>query len=403
MYSIITILIWKRTCLVMREYMKSRITLFSFVWLTLVIIPETTIINQTIGNALFITHTLIFLLYISYEQSHIKMTNNKLVFLPIIIITSILFYHTIQSQLQFNYQYFYIIYTIIPVLTAIYVFPNYNHVSNFKQFAAISGSVLVLIAVPAYLFGEYTILWFEVRLAENAYYPDRMTSIFSQSGNQFAPLLLVSIISSVDLFRRTSNIWLVALIINLFGLVATNSRTGISGIILGLVIYIIAVKGPRWIVGAAVGGVVAVTLATLMFVFNIRPWPSLVEIIGFEARRGIWEAAALSMDGNQLLGHGLIGSAEAYGDFLYEPQSPHNGYVNAYITTGILGVTSYVLLYTYTVLRSYLIVPSPFCLSLLSVFLYWQVFNGAWLITNAMESILMAILIGYVLYPHTVD
>jgi len=381
--------------------MKHAMTLFSFVWMLLIIIPETTIINKTLGNGIFAIFTLFFLSYISYKEKYIKIVNDRFIFLLLIVITGIFFYHTIRSQVQYNYQYFYILYVVVPVLITVYIFPNYIRISEFKQFAAISGSALVLIAVPAHLFGEYTILWFEVRLAENVYHPDRMTSIFEQSGNQFAPLLLVSVIASVDLFyKRANKIWIASFVISFIGLVATNSRTGISGIFLGFVIYIIVIKGPQWTIGATVGAVVTATLATLVFVFNVRPWPSLVEIIGFEARREIWEAAASSMHGNHLFGHGLVGSTEAYGNFLDEPKSAHNGYVNSYVATGIVGILSYLCLYIYSIIKNYSTTLSPFCLSLLFVFLYWQIFNGAWLMTNEMEGIIMAILIGYALHPH---
>lgn len=220
--------------------------------------------------------------------------------------------------------------------------------------AAVS-SLMVLVGLPAYAAGDFSLLGFEVQM-----WPGLgslpvlgefrvMRSIFPNPNALGHLLFPGTVVAAVELHRtyaeRGGSPLLVLAgafaTINGVGLILTNNRSSWLAVALALGVYLAYVAFGRraipWAVALVVAGAVAFIAAIYFEILGIDPSRRFV----------LWQASIDAIRASpSLLGEGHVVLREAIEPFVEDgsTSSPHNSYLSVFIRAGLLGGLAYTLL-----------------------------------------------------------
>jgi O-antigen ligase len=282
-----------------------------------------------------------------------------------------------------------------------FILPNYINKYSFFKYISSIGALLVIIALPAHIFDDYSLLWITVDTFNSSTESilgthKLMNSIIDGSPNRLAYILFVSVIGALYIAdEHSKNEGVILLIVNSVGLVLTVSRASIGVTLLSIILYYLYKNFPQqnWIITS---GLLVTYSILFLYIFNILPISDLSSLVGFSTRRTIWNSILLAVQEKNLLGWGLYDESGIIQN--YHPQglsyTAHNAYLSFYLSNGLFGLFLYLFLIIYTLLRYCFNNEEPIMISIIFGFLIWKFVEGDWMVGNEPDAVLLLILLG---------
>lgn len=239
-----------------------------------------------------------------------------------------------------------------------------------------------------------------------------LTSIFVNP-NYLAMLSAFGIIAAVGFGRTTTRRPIAFLFIALctFSLLVSRGRAASLGLVGGVVLYIAYyLRGTKAVVPLISLGVVGGVVVFSVVIGASSGLPFTASM--FSHRSEIWSAALRAIEARPLLGWGLIDTQRVifeHGGPLIRGNMPgtHNSYLRMFLLTGIVGGIAYLALCSAIVYRAVIAtrdksVISGVLLSLLALALAAQLFGGSTLFGLSIGSIYASLIAGYSQNGHRV-
>lgn len=245
---------------------------------------------------------------------------------------------------------------ILSSATGIFLIPRIISKKHFLRSAAVVTSIIVIIALPSIIIGNYNALFFDVTVRSSAlgiggvdlYRPNSILT----GPNPFGFIALTGIFASYSLNNSTIKAILVS--VSGFALLTSWSRSAILAAIVATGLLAIT----RWfnpshakkiiVSGAVVGSIGYLQL------MNLLPGPAFLDQI-YLSRRGLIMNAEIEVFlQSPLIGHG----PQRMDEFIPANSSLSNAgagvyiqFLRLFITTGVVGGISYLLLFVLTIIK----------------------------------------------------
>lgn len=316
----------------------------------------------------------------------------------------------------------------------LFVIPRYVSRDVFMWIVSIFSCFFVLISIPVYYIGDYTFLGMEVQLWDSSFTPllmnGRITVLQSvfENPNTFAVLAFAGTITAAILAHRrfpgtdmthedqqvradgaSATVWSypsmrslglfclagVVFGINAIGTYLSYSRASFLAVAFALTLYFSYVSLGRrslpFTLAALAGGFVL-----LLF---------LLPVIGIDVtgRFALWSGSVEAiLNESTLFGQGIVNLGETiapYVEQVHKGKSPHNSYLNIFISVGLFGGVMYLVIIIGSLVSGvirYQQVDVP-ALALAFGFALHQMFETYSLFGPTMKSMIAALAFGYLI------
>lgn len=340
---------------------------------------------------------------------------NQRVFVCIVaLITIFLIHNTIQVWNGFSLDLtFRVISFPVTALLFIIVFPNLFSRHSFLIALALVSLPLVLIGLPTVLFGSISLIGVTIS-------PHHSTTNLAFGGISINYPLLTSIlgnpnitakwafygfISGIYMFmtqqksRRLFGVITVGVMIA--GLFLTYSRSAILATTIALTVFIPAYLDNKNIL-------IAITTTSIVFIFTlvsiiigVIPGPQTISSIRLSGRYELWATTVNVAKSSPIIGLGPDDASALIQPYLgprLAGLSPHNSYLRILLTTGIVGLSSYLYIHFEALRVNLLNSTSPASASIYALLvgtIILQIFEGFSIFGLGSTSIISSIIIGY--------
>ena len=297
---------------------------------------------------------------------------------------------------------------LFPILAGVvlalnlFVLPRY--VSEETVYWSIAGLAATVAAtgLPAIVYGEFTWWLFEIRTWGGDGRPI-IRSIFANP-NTFGLLMFPGVVASVVATHRTltrsssrvlASVPLGFLALTVLGLYLSNSRASILAAAIAIAIYLLITATDYRTVPVALLAIgITVPLFLLGISLSVLP-------IDPSNRFTLWRAGfeAVRAD-SDLLGQGIVSTAEAIEPYLDGGGNVHNSYLSMFIRAGLLGGLAYLVIVIGPLVHG-LLRPDRMNVGMFALatgFAIHQLFEGYALYGFGPGSVIGALALGYVIY-----
>lgn len=380
--------------------------------LFLAILPGTVLVSTELGRIILVIGVLSFILIYYYFDGNVEILNEPKIAAAVTFMTVIMLYHLKIGNFSYTYQIFYLHYTIIPLAFFLFIFPNYVQLRSFFNFLSIIGAIFVIIGLTVYIFGEYSILWITVDAWETGKDPiglndlvdsQLMNSIIDASPNGLGFLLFLAVIGSVYITDRYSmSRGLILLAITASGLLLTFSRQSYLITLFSVSMYILYRVYPQW-KWILTTGFLSVFSVALLYLFNLVSIEFISSAV--DTRRTIWDSILIATEDNRLLGVGVQEQGEIIQE--YHPDgryyTAHSAYLSFYLSTGILGISAYLFIIYYSILKSYVNNTDPVILVTMFGIILRNIVQGSYIFGNETDVLIFLACLGYIMKKGTTN
>lgn len=294
----------------------------------------------------------------------------------------------------------------------LFLVPKILDSKNYFHILSRVAAVTVLIGLPTAVSGSYSLLGYQVTphiwgfnlpvpfIPNNSIKP--ITSVMDNP-NVLGYLASVGFASSLFRVQKKSKIRLQLIVasINLLGAYLSGSRTALAvSLVVGVIAAVYYTLGPRiaWI--TALGTCTSVVYF-LALNFELAPGPEALQA-DLRNRKYLWRATVQATEARPVLGFGAGRQSEFIKPFLSsgkEIHPPHNSYLRMFLTTGLLGGLTYIVLTGHVFARSLNRSPQPVLTCVVTAIILHQIFAGFSIFGLAFNSVIAAVSFGYVLRP----
>lgn len=283
-------------------------------------------------------------------------------------------------------------------------------VSRRVFLTALSGfaTVLVAIAIPTLILPQYGIGPIQIKqwgptfelLPGTGIMVHPIKSIF-RNPNTLSFIIAVGLVSAVsEYIQQRSRQSKVKVFVLASGLYMAHGRSAIGAAIIGIAILILATKcSPtrfrQLVVLGISGGIFA--FAILIGLISV---PIPVPTLNLQGRIELWEGSIRAVMQRPLLGYGPGDTGELIAPFVDQlaGYNPHNSYLRMYVTTGVVGGTTYLFLLSkvvYDQLRSTITTDRVTLFTVCIVVTAIQVFAAYSIFGLSLNSVVTALAYGY--------
>ena len=373
-------------------------SLYSILFTLLII---TTIINHSAVPFVFYFTTIsiilvIFIVYI-WDTSRIVFPQTPAILL--FVIFSIYLYHLLDNPLVLDSISRVLIFIIMtPIL--IFIVPLVVDKARFLQITAITSAIFIFVSLPSMFIGEFSLYIFEstVRGKHPVIGLYRIESISTTTVTS-GYIASIGLISSLSI--RISIIRKMIFFICLLGVVLPHSRAAyaaaLASIAVILMIRIIGRENVIWWI------YMFFMLGMILFLSAMKliPSPDFINIIDSAGRDEIFQVGIRTFFADPLLGHGprnLTELVQQYTDRYSVGAGVYNQFLRMFITTGIVGGMSYLILILIGVLRFRVKHANSDELIIYALFIgifVNELFTGRTILGLSHSSVIGAITLGY--------
>lgn len=297
----------------------------------------------------------------------------------------------------------------------LFVLPNYYTRTEFIRTLSIFSAAIILIGLPTAVLGDYSIFgvtvlaWPWALPITPPFIPNGfLHPIKSVANNPNVVGLLAAIgtiCSASELLRQRKLILSVILLFNISGVYLSGSRAALLSIAAGGTLLTLWYAGDIHIVRrVTVIGVVG-WMIFIAVVSGLLPPHELVAPLDLRGRRVLWSSTVEAVSSRPLLGFGPGDRASFIRPFTVEDwqgHTPHNSYLRMYLTTGLVGGTSYVYFTLSSIFGAIQpeAPPDTITLGIVAVAAsILQTFAGFSLFGLSFNSILIALVFGFAIHP----
>lgn len=293
----------------------------------------------------------------------------------------------------------FILFSLVNLFLIPYIVPP----EKFLSIIGIMSTILVLVGLPTVFF-DYKLLFFEITHDHTMNILGleirRITSVFGNPNVAGFLFMIGFIIYCIVYLKQRDNLVFVLGMINLIGLVLTESRAGYLGAVAGILFVAFSFYTSNRQVRIAVWGYFLAIVTGIAVFANVLPRPKFIGPTDLGNRPGLWEGGVESIV-NSPLGYGpgsFSNLIESYVISDLVGQGIHSAYLRLFLSTGLLGGLSYMLFIIYSILsvipeknigRDYVIFGVIIGISTK------EVFEGNTIFGISMSSILISIIVGY--------
>ncbi|WP_424017694.1 O-antigen ligase family protein [Halorientalis pallida] len=300
------------------------------------------------------------------------------------------------------------------LVTSVYLFfvPKIFAVEDFIWMVARVSAVVALIGIPTAVVGTYSLFGitvtphvYDLNLPLFVIDPATIDPITSIMDNPNSMGFVVSLGFACGLaeIERDWRDWVAwgVLGINFLGAYLTGSRAAAGALGITVSVYLSYKVLGRWMTGLYVGTLLASLVYVLAVALGFLPGPEPIATLNLRDRELIWLGIWRAIETSPLFGVGL-GNHMAF----IAPYAPpdgvaatHNSYARMLLTTGFVGAVAYVLL-TLSAIRLSFRATGPAKISLIAgttIIAFHQIWVGFSIFGLATQSVLSAILFGYVI------
>jgi O-antigen ligase len=299
------------------------------------------------------------------------------------------------------------------------IIPSTIDYSLFSDVVSKFSLVVVVVGIPASLFGVYSVAGITVQsyspsqqliFSDLLYNP--LTSILANP-NYMGPLTVLGCLTAIERYSSTTNrLYLIISVINGFGVYLTNSRNAQLGLIFG-VTAVIAVRYIKYYllnIGILLG--VILTIIVFLSYTQIIDAPEIITSVNLRGRNVLWMAALSAISERPILGWGPTGTEQTLSPFIenlshltyleLDNSGVHNSYLRAYVTSGIIGGTLYIMTFVYLLINNSYYENEHIVGQLTSV-VVMQIFSTASILGLSLTSLLWVLTVGYSQYKMCAD
>lgn len=267
---------------------------------------------------------------------------------------------------------------------------------------------LLLIGLPSVLVGSYEIAGLTITGHTTGVTnpltgaPLYAVESLYRNPNPFSFLLAVGCLSALyEYVRERTTVSALMSIFCAVGVLTTQSRTLTVAMLSGLLLVAGMYRLSRDIyVFVSMTGILTIFLGTYVM-FYLAAFSSYVQLLDLTGRVRLWNAAFEAVTTEPILGYGPRDTGEIINSLAPEidqAKTPHNSFLRMFVTTGIVGGSTYLLFNIYVFLqqvRSYATVEDGVRISLLAVVLLPQLFESYSIFGVSFNSVFSSIVIGY--------
>ncbi|PHQ47377.1 hypothetical protein DJ68_02180 [Halorubrum sp. C3] len=315
---------------------------------------------------------------------------------------------TVSPSLTSSIRFFVFLST---VSICVLILPAHIDYSVFTDVVSKFTLLLVVLGVPASLFGTYSIGFVTVdsyassqQIVFTDFWYRPLTSILANP-NYMGPLTVLGCLAAIERYSLTANrYYLLISFINGIGVYLTNSRNAQLGLAVGLAAIILVKYMKYYILKIGIlfgmGFIVAVFLAYMGFINA----PDVITSISLRGRDVLWKAALSAVIERPFIGWGPAPTEQILSPFIQElshlthldltDRGVHNSYLRMYVTSGILGGTLYIVTFVYLlIINSYY--ENKYIVGQLSSVVVMQIFSTASILGLSLTSLLWVLVLGY--------
>ncbi|SEP14360.1 O-antigen ligase [Halorientalis persicus] len=248
---------------------------------------------------------------------------------------------------------------ILSILVNIFVLPRLLSLDSFFKITSIFSVILVLIGLPSVILGPYSIIVpIEPHPAQHDFLPTPLLSSIFAGPNSLARIALPSTIFSFSLMLVYKNrLYSTIFLINSAGLFLSYSRINLGALLVGITMFLLYIIFDRNIeyTFPIAGAVIGVTVVIISY--GLMPDLPIIPQVHVSGRDVLWNATLQASTDNPLIGFGPGNQGEDIQPYITDPRyaglNPHSAYFRLLLSTGIIGLISYLMfLITNIVLQS---------------------------------------------------
>jgi O-antigen ligase len=218
-----------------------------------------------------------------------------------------------------------------------------------------------------------------------------ITSIFLNPNTLGFVMLVGATAAVIETWRFRQRVPAMLLVLNSFGLLFTNYRTGMGAFVIVLCLCAVyQLFGHQTYVIAVMGGLATFTVILLMM-FSLLPGPAALAELSLNGRRLLWRNAVDVIRQQPITGFG-------FGNYTEVVQNPHNSYLRAFLALGLGGGIVYTLVVLRTILQSVREVTNWYTIGIslyLITLFFVQMMNSLTFIGISFHSTWISLMIGY--------
>lgn len=364
------------------------------------------------GDVLAVGMVLLILLCFTLSQVEIATPKYTIVFLfPIYFLLLLNMIRVPAGESLWSGQFVRVPSVILVNLTCIFAIPALYDFDSVVYAVNRIAALVIIVGVPSVFLGDHQFLWisidpytsFDIFPGLNATLP-ALRSIYPDT-NAASKIAMFALFLALYEYRRDKKLATRSLLgIAIGGVYLTHSRGVILAVFCGFVIYLLGIYANREVTVLALGALIFTSFVGFLFFSGVLPAPEAIKSINLSLRGDAWRAAIAAFIDHPLLGMGFGESAHLIAPYFEQEivLSPQNSYLKIFVTTGVIGGTSYLLFTVTSVLlgaynESMGKVPIEL-LSLCTALVIIQIFENFSLFGVNQSSVLASIMFGYLIH-----
>lgn len=340
---------------------------------SIVLILLSSMLVRSLGIPLVVAYTLasisysLFILY-AFKMNCLKISVTTKSAILITIIYLIIITNILITPIQGEYTISPLIRgTLIITFTSLnlYLIPQQLNSHDFFSVLSRISAITVLISLPTAILDSYSIFGYTIYAYEwnfNLPIPLFSNQIINpiqgpfNQPNIFGFVTSIALMGSLGEFRsqQTKLLPTLLVLLNFLGSYLSGSRAAFLFSIIGATMFFIY---PR--IGPAVARLSSTLLLLSVIIFTIIysgiiPLPDQLPFVNLEGRRGLWATAVEAIKTRPIIGFGPGDQVDHLRPFYngIRAQSTHNSFLRMFLTTGIVGGVSYILLTYHAMISS---------------------------------------------------
>jgi O-antigen ligase len=315
---------------------------------------------------------------------------------------------TVSPSLTSSIRFFVFLST---VSICVLILPHFVDYSVFTDVVSKFTLLLVVLGVPASLFGTYSIGFVTVesyatsqQIVFTDFWYRPLTSILANP-NYMGPLTVLGCLAAIERYSVTANrSYLLISFMNGLGVYLTNSRNAQLGLAVGLT-SIVLVKYMKYYI-LKIGVLFCVGLILIIFFSYIGfiDAPDVITSISLRGRDILWKAALSAIIERPFIGWGPAPTEQILSPYIQElshlthldltDRGVHNSYLRMYVTSGLFGGTLYIITFVHLlIINSYY--SNEYIVGQLSSVVVMQIFSTASILGLSLTSVLWVLVLGY--------